>query len=242
MALEKITGIVTDIVHHSDRHNIISLYTRSHGRIAFLSAAGSTRSARLRNAALMPLSVISADINIHANRELQKLGQFSRPILWKDIYFNPVKSSLAIFLSEFINAYTRQAGPDHELWDFILHAIRTLDDAQRGLANFHLAFLMEFSTYSGIRPDISDWRPGSWLDLRGGSISILPPTHSDRLNPDQTALMPLLSRMNLRTAPLFRFNAEQRRMLLRHMLKYYALHFPGIGSLKSPDVLSEVFS
>ena len=41
---------------------------------------------------------------------------------------------------------------------------------------------------------------------------------------------------------LYRFNGTERRQLLDRILRYYAIHFPGLSGLKSPDILSEVFS
>lgn len=242
MAIERITGIVMDITKHSDRHNVLTLFTRERGRVGLLSPAGAGKSARVRNASLMPLSVISADINFSATRELQFLGRFSRPVLWKDIYFNPVKSAISLFISEFLNAYLRQSPPDAKLWDYIVWAVGQLDQASAGISNFHLAFLIDFLSYAGIRPDLSDWRPDSWLDLQGGTMTIFPPRHRNYLEPSQVGVLPLLARMNLRTARVFRFSGAQRRQLLQALLRYYSLHFPGMGTLKSPEVLAEVFS
>ena len=74
MAIEKIRGIVIDVIKHNDRHNVVTLFTRDRGRIAFLSPVGSGKSARMRNARLLPLSVIETDVNMRQNRELQLLG------------------------------------------------------------------------------------------------------------------------------------------------------------------------
>lgn len=242
MAIEKITGIVTDITKYSDKHNVISLFTRERGRVALLSSAGSGKTARLRNASLMPLSVITADINFNAARELQFLGSFSRPILWKEIYFDPVKSAVSMFLSEFINTYFRQSPPEPFIWDYICQAIRVLDQSDKGTANFHLAFLIDFLHFAGIRPDLSEWREDAWFDMQGGSITIFPPSHRNYLPPSEIGVLPLLARINLRTYHLFRFNSDQRRRLLHGLLYYYSLHFPGMANLKSPEILTEIFS
>lgn len=242
MSIEKINCIVTDLTKHSDRHNVVTVFTRERGKVSLLASAGNGKTARIRNAALMPLSVISADINFSSTRELQFLGRFSRPILWKDIYFNPVKSAVALFLSEFLNVYLRQSPPDERLWDFIVVAIDTLDKTGSGIANFHLAFLIEFLSYAGIRPDLTDWRPDAWFDLQGGAMTIFPPAHRNYIEPSRVGILPILARMNLRTARVFHFSATQRRQLLQTLLHYYSLHFPGMGSLKSPEVLAEVFS
>ena len=209
MAIEKVTGIVTDVVKHSDRHNVVTLFARGQGRVSLLSSAGGGKTARMRNSALMPLSVIEADINFNPTRELQFLGAFSRAVLWKDLYFNPVKSAVGMFLAEFINAYIRQSPPDARLWDFIYGAVGTLD--------------------------------AMCLDMRGGVMTQLPPAHRDRIVPADARMLPLLARMNVRTSPLFRMTGAQRRELLGGLLHYCAVHFPGLGNLKSPSVLAEVF-
>lgn len=241
MAIEKIEGIVTDVVKHSDRHNVVTLYTRTRGRVSLLSSAGGGKTVQLRNAALMPLSVVSADVNFNPTRELQFLRRFSRERLWKDIYFNPVKSSVAMFLAEFLNAYLRQSAPDAILWDFIVGAVGRLDRMRGGMANYHIGFLVEFLGYAGIRPDLTEWREDAWFDMQGGMMTLSPPPHRDRLTPSESQKLPLLARMNLRTASLIRMTAEQRRQLLRGLLHYYSIHFPGLGNLKSPAVLAEVF-
>lgn len=242
MAIEKIRGIITEVRKHSDRHNVITLFAREQGRVALLAPASNGKSARVRNASLMPLSVISADINFNSGRELQFLGRFQRDYFWKDLYFNPVKSAIALFITEFVNSYTRNLGQDPKLWDFIVNAIETLDKEERAISNFHLAFLLDFTYFAGIRPDISEWRADAWFDMREGNMTIMPPAHRDYLSLQQSAILPLILRMNLRSAGRFKFNSEQRRELLSKILKYYSLHFPGLGSLKSPGILSDIFA
>ena len=238
--IQKVAGIVIDTVKHSDRHNIVTLFAREQGRVSLLSSAGGGKTARMRNSALMPLSVISADINFNATRELQFLGKFQRDIVWRDLYFSPAKSAVAMFITEFLSSYMRQSPPDPMLWDFTVRAIGQLDaaDSAAYVANFHLAFLIEFLDYAGIRPDLSAWREDGWFDMRGGTVSIMPPAHRDVIVPRQMHTLRLLGRMNLRTAALFRFKKEERRELLGALLHYYSLHFPGLGNLKSPSVLT----
>ena len=241
MALEKITGIVTDILKYSDRHNVVTLFTRSKGRVPLIAPAGNGKSARMRNAMLMPLSLISADVNFNATREMQYLGKFQREKLWKDIYFNPVKSAVSLFIAEFLDNYIRNSGPDERLWDFSARAVEILDKSPENIANFHLAFLIEFSSYAGIRPDIGGWREDAWFDMRGGAMTIFPPAHRDYLAAADVPFMPQIMRMNLRNFSHFKMNAAQRRELLKTVLRYFSIHFPGMSSLKSPDVLAEIF-
>ncbi|MDE7114837.1 MAG: DNA repair protein RecO [Muribaculaceae bacterium] len=242
MAIEKITGIVVDTVRHNDRHNIVTLFTRSRGRIAFLSPVGSGKAGRMRNARLMPLSVVEADVNIRQNRELQSLGSIMPAEVWRNIYFNPVKSSIALFLSEFLNRYLRDSSPDHVAWDFILASLRILDNTDKGLANFHIWFLIRFLDIAGIAPDLSGYENGDAFDMRGGIPVVDEHIHKDILSPAETRLLVLLSRISVTNMRFFRFTGNDRRRLLDRILRYYAIHFPGLSGLKSPDVLSDVFA
>lgn len=242
MAIERLTGIVLDTVKYSDRHNIVTLFAREQGRVAMLVSASQGKTARVRNAMLMPLSVISSDVNFMPTRELQYLNKFTREITWREIYFSPVKSAIGMFVAEFVSAYVRQSPPDPSLWDYIVASLKALDAERHSPANIHIAFLIGFLDHAGIKPDLTGWRKDAWFDLRGGTTLLTPPPHRDYLSPQLTSQLPLLNRMTLRNARCFRFSAAERRQLISLLLRYYSLHFPGLNSLKSPEVLAEVFN
>lgn len=246
MASQKIFAIITDIVRHSDRHNVVSAYTRQLGRMSFLVSAGKGKTAAARNSMMMPLSVLEADVNLHGNRELHHLRNYSRLRLWKDIYFSPVKNAIALFLSEFLNSYLRESPPDPLMWDFIVEGISTLDSSTKGIANFHIAFLVEFLRYAGISPDISllDSTPNQCLyfDMREGALGNSLPLHRDVIMGEEARRMGEILRMSLRNFHLFKFNAAERRAILQYLLRYYGIHFPGLTSLKSPAILTELFA
>lgn len=242
MPIEKIRGIVLGTVRHNDRHNVVTLFTRDRGRMAFLSPAAGGRSGRARNARLLPLSVIETDVNLRGNRELQLLGSVAAAEVWHDIYFNPVKSSLALFIAEFLSRYLRDSSPDGAAWDFILAAIRALDDAPTAQPNFHIWFLVRFLDFAGIAPDLTEYERGDNFDMQKGVPVAGTYGSRDVLTSAETALLVKLQRITLRNMRLFRFTGAERRLLLDRLLRYYAIHFPGLSGLKSPDILTELFS
>lgn len=242
MAIERIEGIVIDTVKHNDRHNVVTLFTRTRGRMAFLSPVGTSKQGRMRNARLLPLSVIETQVNIRPNRELHNLGSITSVEIWREIYFNPVKSSLTIFLSEFLNRYFREASPEPAAWDFIIASIRALDCMTKGVANFHIWFLIRFLDIAGITPDLTDYEAGDRFDMRAGCLIADTAMHRDILTSAETAVLMKLSSITLANLAAYRFRGAERRLLLDRILRYYAIHFPGLSSLKSPDILSELFS
>ncbi len=156
MALEKIKGIVIDSVKHNDRHNVITLYTRERGRMSFISSTGSGKRSRMRNARLLPLSVIETEVNIKGGWDLHLLGTIAPLEIWHDLYFNPVKSAITLFLSEFLNRYLRDDTQVPATWVYIHYSLMSLDNASRGLANFHICLVIAFLEMAGISPDLSN--------------------------------------------------------------------------------------
>lgn len=241
MALEKINGIVIDVIRHNDRHNVVTLFTRQRGRVTFISSAGTGPKGKARNARLLPLSVIEADVRFNATRELQTLGAVDLSCIRTDIYFNPVKASIVMFLTEFLNRYLRDTAYDPSAYDFIVSAVNLLEKMESGVANFHIFFLLSFLGVAGISPDLSDLQKGDWFDMRLGEPVAERPLHQDVLTPAQTELLPVLLRMNVLNISRFRFSAADRREILYLILKYIAIYYPGMANMKSLDILSEIF-
>lgn len=237
---EKIEAFVLDVVKYSDNRNVITMFSRSRGRISCISSSGG-KTGRGRNAMLQPLSVITTDMNFNSQRDLQRLGRIELGYVWKSIYFNPYKSAVGIFLAEFLNRYLRTAAPDAPAYDFVVGSLRCLDSMDEGIANFHLAFIIRFLEVAGISPDITDYEKGDYFDMQESVCTPVRPTHNACLTAEQASYLPLLMRMNYRNCRFFRFNARQRREIMSLCLKYYSLFFPGLDRLKSPEVLQTLF-
>lgn len=239
--ISKINGIVLSIVRHNDRTNIVTLYTRERGRVSLLTSASTGKSGRLRNARLSPLAWVSSDVNFHENRELQYLGSISSPMPWRNLYFDPEKAPIVIFLSEFLTKILKTSESDHPTWEFLIDTLSTLDGLEGSPANFHLAFLIRYLSIAGIAPDVTGYQQGDLFDMRAAEFTPNHPGHSDYMPPAETALIPILMRINYRNMSRFRFNVDQRRRLLRVLIRYYSLHLPISTDLKSLDILSELY-
>lgn len=244
---EKITGIVLGIVRHSDRHNVVTVFTRERGRMAFLAPAGGSKGGRLSAARLQLLSVFEAQVNISSTRELQFPSSFCLIKVWHTLYFDPAKSAIVMFLSEFLLRMLRDAPPEPILWDFITRALELFDasDSPAFGANFHIAFLISLLPLAGIAPDLSDYTPGMEFDMQSGVMTMpwaAGLRRGKRIDATKSRFIPRLARMNLRNAPRFRLNGKERSEILESLLAYYGTHFPGIDSLRSPAILRDLFS
>lgn len=239
---KKITAIVLDVTRHNDRNNVVTLYSRTHGRIVCLSACGAGKTAKMRQSRLLPMAAIETEMILRPNVEIQKLGAFALYAVWGDIYFHPVKQLIALFLSEFLNRLLRASMPDENLWDYIFNSMTLLDRMKSGIYDFHIAFMASLLPFAGIQPDSSAYRPGKIFDMQAGVFCDSIPSHRDYLTGDEAAFAHTLSRINFYNIRALRLNGTLRLRILKGLLHYYAIHFPGTANLKSLDVIHALFS
>lgn len=243
---EKLHGILLGKIRHNDRHNVITVFTRERGRMSFLSPAGATKRSRQTTSRLQLLSVFETDVSIVEGRDLLFPSSYAPERIWRSIWYDPIKSVLIMFLSEFLSRLLRDSPPDPTLWDYIVDSTDILDRATNTteIANFHIAFLVRLMTLTGIRPDLSGYSEGMEFDMESGTMTTPWSGKSrgaKRIRTGEAAMLPVLSKINFRNARCFRFSGSQRNRLLDGILTYYSVHFPGCDNLKSLEVIREIF-
>ena len=238
---EKLRGIVLWTIKYSDKHNIVHIYTDGRGRMAFAVPQGNTRGARMRNAMLMPLSLVSLEARISAGRELASLHDLQRTYPLMSLYSDPAKSAVAMFMGEVLSHVIVEQESNRALYRYIEATVMALEELDRGTANFHICFLYHLGAHLGIQPDVGTYSPGAWFDMDGGVFAPAPSGGSHWMRPAEAEALHLISRMTFRNLHLFRFSREQRNQVLDTMLDYYRLHNSTLGTLRSPDVLKQLF-
>ena len=161
---------------------------------------------------------------------------------YTDLPFSPVKSTLALFLAEFLSAALREEKENPSLYRYIESSLQWLDmvESAGAMANFHLAFLMHLSRFMGIYPNLE--RPDHYFDLLAGSYCDRQPPHAHFLRRQEAQALPVLFRMDYPTLHIFRFSRQERMRILQVLNEYYRLHVPNFPELKSLEVLQEFYS
>lgn len=238
---EKINGIVLNVRKYNDHNCIVTLFTRERGRLAFISPSGTGKALNARRARLQPLAILSTDLNFKAGSELQRLGSVTPTEVWKDIYFHPAKSALALFISEFLYRLLNATMPDRQLYDFLVESFRFLDKMKDQVADFHIPFLVSLLTFSGIQPDVSAHKAGYVFEFASGSFVPEFEAKGPSLSGEEAKAVTFVTRLNFSNMKCLRLTSANRRQILYGILNYYSYHFPGLGSLKSPEILREIF-
>ena len=238
---EKLRGIVLNTVRYSDKHNIVHIYTDGRGLMSFAVPLGKTQAARLRNAMLMPLSLVNIEASVANGRDLARLREVQRNFPLATIYSDPVKNAVALFISELLAHVIQEPEGNAYLFRYIEQAVQLLEQMPDKIANFHICFLYHLGAHLGIQPNIESYRQGYWFDMTEGVFTPAAVGGHALLQPQEAQVIHLLSRMTFSNMGVFRFNRDERNRMLDVIISYYRLHNAAIGTLRSPDILKQLF-
>ncbi len=242
---QKIDALVLGLVRHSERTDVATLYTRQLGRLSVAVPVAKGPRRRGANPPLMPLSVIEGEVSDRPGSELARLWRFSLLEPFVAMRADPLKSAVAMFVGEFLGRLLREQAPDPALWQAVYAALRRLDAETdpRRTANFHIVLLWQMLAPAGIIPDLTSRRSGEeqWLDMRSGLYTSIRPPHGDVLPPRHADLPPLLARLTLANSHALCLSGEDRYLVCEALLHYYAVHLPGLGTVRSHHILRELF-
>lgn len=238
---EKLKGVVLNTVRYSDKHNIVHIYTDGRGLMSFAVPLGKTNAARMRNAMLMPLSLVELEAGVRPGRDLSMLREVRRSYPLATVYSDPVKNAIALFISELLAHVIQEPEGNDPLFRYIEQAVRLLEQMPGQVANFHICFLYHLGAHLGIQPNLESYHKGYWFDMTEGIFVPAAVRGHMHLKPDEAQVIHLLSRMTFSNMGVFRFSREQRNRVLDLIISYYRLHNAAIGTLRSPDILKQLF-
>ncbi len=240
--LTKTEAIVLHSFKYGEQKLIVEMFTRQHGRLAFVVSLPKSPRAKLKKQYFQPLTLLQVAYDCRPQVQLQKMSEAALLAPLSDLYAAPSKLAIALFLAEFLFHALKGEQQNEPLFEYLLSAIQWLDGCEQQFANFHLVFLMHLSRFLGFYPNLEQVPGDNYFDLRAGTFCVAPPLHRDFLMPQEASMMRLMMRMDLPTMHLFRMNREQRNRCLEVALHYYRLHLTDFPVLRSVDVLKELFN
>ncbi|MCF0199379.1 MAG: recombination protein O N-terminal domain-containing protein [Bacteroidaceae bacterium] len=219
---EKTQGVVLRTIRYGEAALIADVYTRSHGVLGFMVKVPKGRKSALRSVLFASLTMLELDFDY---RETLKLQRVTDVRVWKPyetLPYQPVKQTIALFLSEFLYYSLRDEHYNEDLFSYLVGSMEWLDQCESGFTNFPLTFLIRLSRFLGIWPT--------------------EPEVAAQLRADEQHLVPLILRMDFATMHLFQFTSDQRARLYQVLNDYYRRHIPAFPELQSMVILREVLS
>lgn len=187
----------------------------------------------------MPLSILSVTLDYQTKREIFIPREYSIIHAPLSPSIDPVANAVALFTTELLHRILRSSGADPALYTFLKEQILAMDHLPRKeLSSFHLVVITGLLHYLGILPQVEGYKMGYVLDNSEGQFR---PTY----NPEEQSLAEasywlhtFITTPHPASIPM---NREQRNNLLDLLLRHLTYHFPEVGTLRSPDILTQLF-
>lgn len=240
--LTKTKAIVLHSLKYGDKKVFVDMYSEEYGKITFSCSTGSRTKGKGKTNYFQPFNIVEVEFDKKPKAEIHTLKDIRIVYPAKSIPFDPYKLSISIFLAEFVRYALINEQQNTPLYNYIENSIQWLDNSERNFANFHIIFMVKLSQFIGFFPNLDDFYPGSWFDLRDGSFTPLIPKHKEVILPADATLIPILARLSYGTMHLLRLSHKERNQCTEKILAYYRLHLPDFPELKSFAVMQELFA
>lgn len=237
----KTEGIVLSITKYNDRFSIAHIFTRDFGRVPYLLPKGGGKKSKIKPLMFAPLTILKLEVEHLPLRDIQRLKEAERAVLFYDITTDITKISLVFFLSEFLSKIIRETDNSTFLYEYLRTSFEVLEETKTGLANFHLTFLLGLTRFLGIYPNLENHSRGCYFDIINGTFTRNAPAHKYFIRGIQADYLHIFSRINFSNMHLYKMSRQDRNLILDYLITYYQLHLYDFPVIKSLDILKELF-
>lgn len=241
MAIISTQAIVVSSIKYGESSLISKLYTKDLGLTSYvMKGILKSKKGTLKAAYFQPLTLLSVVVNHHEKRNLHSIREAQVSYVYKTIHTDVAKQSIVMFLSEVLSSSIQEQESNKSLYEYLENAFLWLDN-HNSVSNFHLLFLLNFTKFLGFYPD-QNTQCKEGFHLREGIFTNEFTTGKEIVTGDQITQLKKLLGINFDALASINFSKEQRREVLRMLIRYFELHLGGFKTPRSLGVLEAVFS
>ena len=121
--LSNIECIALRTVRVNDSRNLLSVWSRCHGRLTLAMPSGKGRESKRRRALTGPLSLFEPVVDIRPDREVATVREMIPMATSPAMLLSPMRAAGATFLAETLDVILRRTEADDILSDFLFSAV-----------------------------------------------------------------------------------------------------------------------
>lgn len=239
--LHKTTGIVLNTIDYNDKYYLTTIYTEHLGRATYMIPKSRSKASKLQRSLFSPLSILDLELDHQTTRQIQRVREARNVYPLFSIPSSMVKTAIVFFLSEFLTKVLKETDEYRQIFSYLNYSIHILEDTEKGLANFHIVFMLRLTYFLGFFPNFENYKQGSLFDMLNGVFVEKQTMHRYFINATESSVLAILARIDYENMDKFAFSRDERLIIINKMLDYYRLHLHDFPELKSLDVLHELF-
>lgn len=242
--LHKTKGIVLRTVKYGETSLVVTIYTELFGLQSYLINGVRVSSKKGNNKAVMfqPAAILDMVVYHSEFKQLQRIKEYRWSTLYQHVLSDVRKNAIALFMVEMLTRCLKQPESNADLYTFVEDAFENLDVASdQVVANFPLYYSLHLPVFFGFRMDDNYSQKNEFLDLQEGSFSSEAPLDHYYISGKLSALTSeILKTQRPEELANLQLHHSVRRELLDAYERYFALHIPEFGVLRTLPILREV--
>jgi DNA repair protein RecO (recombination protein O) len=197
------------------------LFTEAFGLQSYIVNGVRSKTGKNRIALYQPLTLLDLVVYHREHANINRIKEVKCLYPFQTIPTEIRKSSIAMFLVEILNKTVKEESHAHEICEFLINSLITLDQMESRTENFHLIFMLKLSRFLGF----GAYQPNDVLGTR---------VTSER---NESHLAELLASGYINSIVI---QSAQRREILDLIIKFFSDHVENLGEIKSVQILREI--
>lgn len=238
--LIKTKAIVISSLKFGESDLIVTCFTETVGIKSYmLKNILKTKRRTFSPALFQPLSQLEIVANHRDKGNLEYLKEVKNHYFYKSLHTHVLKSSIAVFIAEILKSSIKEEQANPELFEFLSNSFYWIDNSD-SFANFHIAFMLNLSSFLGFYPEAATHRDFPFFNIAEG---IFQNYKSDIYTIEGEVvghLKQFLSK-NYEESSSIHLSKNQRKQLLELLISYYQLHISGFQKPRSLSILVQLF-
>jgi DNA repair protein RecO (recombination protein O) len=240
----KTKGIVLRTVKYGETSVVVTMFTELFGVQTYMvNGVRTTKQSSAKANHFQPGAILDLVVYHSDQKPMQRIKEFKWDYLFHQVLSDVIKNSIALYIVELLHKCLKQPEENTALFYFCEDVLIQLDNADKAVtANFAIYFSLQLPHFFGFRMHDNFGEEQTVLDLEEGNFISLQPDHPHFIEGELAQITSqLLKVMQPDELTQFKLHHDIRRKLLLYYQTYYALHIPDFGSMRTLEVLQEVF-
>ena len=235
-------GIVLRTIKYGETSIIAHIFTELFGIQSYLINGARTSGKTSKAHFFQPASFLEMQVYHNDLKNLQRIKDLKWSVLYKNIFSDVVKNSVALFMVELLQKSLKQPETNEGLFQFCEDAFLQLDIADIEVtANFPIYFSLQIAQILGFGLSDNYSEEKNVFNLNDGNFSTENSASVNHLSKELSwHISQLLKAVHPQDLNEIKMNRNIRKGILKSLESYYAWHVPEFGTMKTLNVLSEV--
>jgi DNA repair protein RecO (recombination protein O) len=235
-------GIILRTIKYGETSVIVSVFTELFGIQSYIVNGVRTSGKASKAHFFQPASILEMEVYHNDLKNLQRIKDLKWGHLYKNIFSDVTKNSVALFMVELLQKNLKQPETNEDLFHFCEDAFLQLDQAEPSItANFPIYFSIQLAQILGFRMLDNFSSERNIFNLYEGSFSSEKNAGDNQLSAEISFyISELLKAIHPKDLREIKMNRNARIAILKNFESYYAWHVQDFGTMKTLSVLSEI--